>query len=123
MRTGAGTILEWVPDLSALPSRKLCGKLATRAKTQTIKEELTTLSKKPDAYEEQVVKTQLSLAELLVKYEGSWELSIGELCAIAKPLGPRFYSVSSSPAGAADPRLVTVSVGQVQYTTPTGRVH
>jgi len=63
------------------------------------------------------------LAEVLKRCSGQLALTLGELCALAKPLGSRYYSVSSSPAGAADPRLVTVSVGQVEYRTGTGRLH
>ena len=42
--------------------------------------------------------------------------------AIAKPMAMRRYSVSSSPlAPGADPNVVTVTVGQVKFTTGTGR--
>eukprot|EP00930_Biecheleria_cincta_P102097 TRINITY_DN93779_c0_g1_i1.p1 TRINITY_DN93779_c0_g1~~TRINITY_DN93779_c0_g1_i1.p1 ORF type:complete len:249 (+),score=50.99 TRINITY_DN93779_c0_g1_i1:198-944(+) len=46
-----------------------------------------------------------------------------ELTMIAKNLQPRRYSVSSSPEGMADKNQVTVTVGQLEFVTGTGRLH
>jgi len=124
-RVEAHVVLEWVPDLAAPPGRKVLASLAAAvaATDAEIAAELRALSEDTALHAEKVVKPQLSLAELLQRYKGRLTISFGAFCAIVKPLGPRYYSVSSSPAGAKDPKLVTVSVGQVEFTTGSGRVH
>eukprot|EP00913_Durusdinium_trenchii_P002726 g2522.t1 len=77
-----------------------------------------------EKYKAKVSSLNLSLAELLYKFKGQFNCSLGEFVAIAKSLAIRRYSVSSSPsAPGADPNVVTITVGQVKFTTGTGRVH
>lgn len=120
--TTAELVLQYIPDLSAVPGKKCCQQLAKRA-TGDAAEALKLFATDPDAYQQAIAQPQLSLAELLFKFQGQLDLTIGELCVLAKPLTPRFYSVSSSPEGAADPKIVTVTVAQVEFTTGSGRVH
>lgn len=47
-------------------------------------------------------------------------MKLGEFVAMAKSTSLRRYSVSSSPS--LDPEKVTVTVGQVRFTTGTGRL-
>jgi len=85
--------------------------------------QLRALQADANAYSEKVASPKLSLAELLQQHKGAWKLTVGELAAHAKLLQSRYYSVSSSPAGTKDKRVVTLSVGQVEFTTGTGRLH
>lgn len=58
-----------------------------------------------------------------LRFKGQFNCSLGEFVAIAKSLAIRRYSVSSSPsAPGADPNVVTITVGQVKFTTGTGRL-
>lgn len=115
-------VLEWFPDLAAVPARKVLARLAESARGDA-SQALQLWASDPEAYSSEVSGPQLSLAEVLHLHRGSWGLTLGRLCAVAKPLAPRYYSISSSPAGALEPRDVTVSVGQVEFQTGTGRHH
>ena len=65
----------------------------------------------------------VSLGYVQLRFKGQFEdVQLGEFVAIAKPMAMRRYSVSSSPlAPGADPNVVTATVGQVKFTTGTGR--
>uniref|UniRef100_A0A7S4QGU7 NADPH--hemoprotein reductase n=1 Tax=Alexandrium monilatum TaxID=311494 RepID=A0A7S4QGU7_9DINO len=123
IRFTATMVATWIPDLTAVPSRKVVSRLAHRVRSEEVRDELRALVGDAKLFKDSVDAAGVSLAELLQRFGGRLGITIGELCAVAKPLSWRFYSISSSPAGAADPRLVTLSVGQVNYTTGTGRVH
>ncbi|CAK9092542.1 Bifunctional cytochrome P450/NADPH--P450 reductase 2 (CYP102A3) (Fatty acid hydroxylase CypB) (Flavocytochrome P450 102A3) [Includes: Cytochrome P450 102A3 [Durusdinium trenchii] len=117
-------VMQWFPDLASTPDRKICGLLAERVTSAEAKEELQSLAKDAEKYKAKVSSLNLSLAELLYKFKGQFNCSLGEFVAIAKSLAIRRYSVSSSPsAPGADPNVVTITVGQVKFTTGTGRVH
>jgi cytochrome P450/NADPH-cytochrome P450 reductase len=119
----AELFMQWVPDLAAVPSKKTVGWLAGKLTQESACQQLRALEADAKAYGEKVASPKLSLAELLQQHKGAWNLTIGELAAHVKLLQSRYYSVSSSPAGAKDKRVVTLSVGQVEFTTGTGRLH
>ena len=118
----AGLVLRYFPDLASPPGRKACAALAQLAKSPA-KDELTLLGSDAEQHKLKVTSIQLSLAELIHKYRAELECQVGDILMIAKPLAPRRYSVSSNPESLQDKRFVTVTVGQVVYTTGTGRVH
>lgn len=117
----ASLVVQYIPDLAAVPSRKICRRLAHYANDTEAQEELLALSKDTELYKEKVTSLVLSLAELLERYKDKISLTIGQLVVLAKALTPRRYSVSSSPG--KEQELLTVSVAQVQFTTGTGRMH
>ena len=119
----AGLVLQYFPDLASPPGRKACKALAELATNPEAKEELQLLGKCAEQHKAKVASVGLSLAELIQSYEGKLQCEVGDILMIAKPLAPRRYSVSSNPESLQDKRLVTVTVGQVEYTTGTGRLH
>lgn len=119
----ARLVAEWVPDLAAAPARKVCTRLARYAATPDAKQELLALGTDATLYKETVSSPGLSLTELLQRFKGKMKLTLGELVMIAKNLQPRRYSVSSSPEAMTNKNEVTVSVGQLEFVTGTGRVH
>ena len=121
----AQLVMQWFPDLASSPDRKVCGYLANKVTDANAQEELRSLAKDAEKYKAKVSSLNLSLAELLHRFKGQFEdVQLGEFVAIAKPMAMRRYSVSSSPlAPGADPNVVTATVGQVKFTTGTGRVH
>mmetsp|Transcript_77557 Transcript_77557/g.136845 ORF Transcript_77557/g.136845 Transcript_77557/m.136845 type:complete len:1320 (-) Transcript_77557:350-4309(-) len=123
MHVTAGLVLEWVPDLAAVPGRKLCTRLAHYVTSAEARDELLALGSDAALHKEKVAGPKMSLAELLQRFSGQLQMTIGDLVVLAKDLTPRRYSVSSSPEAMADRRLVTVTVGQVEFTTGTGRKH
>eukprot|EP00933_Yihiella_yeosuensis_P050527 TRINITY_DN4832_c1_g1_i1.p1 TRINITY_DN4832_c1_g1~~TRINITY_DN4832_c1_g1_i1.p1 ORF type:complete len:1333 (-),score=305.99 TRINITY_DN4832_c1_g1_i1:372-4370(-) len=123
MNVTAELVLAYVPDLAGAPSRKVCKRLARYACDAAAKEELLSLGGNPELHKEKISGTAVSFAELLQRYKGRLNLSIGQLTAVAKPLALRRYSVSSSPDFGDDSRLVTATVAQVEFTTGTGRLH
>jgi len=119
----AELFMQWIPDLAAVPNRKTIGWLAGKLTDESARGQLRALGADAKAYSEKVASPKLSLAEVLQQHKGAWSLAIGELAAHAKLLQSRYYSVSSSPAGAKDKRIVTLSVGQLEFKTGTGRLH
>jgi len=116
-------VLQYFPDLASPPGRKACMALAQLATSPETKEELTTLGTDAEQHKAKVASVGLSLAEMLYKFKDTMKCHIGDLVMIAKPIAPRRYSVSSNPGSMTDKRLVTVTVGQLKYTTGTGRLH
>ncbi|CAJ1402651.1 unnamed protein product [Effrenium voratum] len=113
--------LQWFPNLAASPDRKICAKLARFVDPNSPEAaELKALAD-PETHKTKVAQLGLSLAELVHRFKGKLTCTLGELVAIAQPLTPRRYSISSSPD--KDKRLVTCTVGQVKFTTGTGRLH
>jgi len=62
----------------------------------------------------------VTVIELLAQF-GSITLSLAELLAAIPPLKPRYYSISSSPRATSG--HVSITVGVVRGTSPTGRLH
>jgi len=117
-------VMQWFPDLAVSPDRKVLAWLAEKAISPEAQEELRSLAKDAEKYKAKVSSLNVSLAEVLHKFKGFADVQLGEFLALAKSIGTRRYSVSSSPlAPGADPSTVTVTVGQVKFTTGTGRVH
>eukprot|EP00442_Polarella_glacialis_P051737 CAMPEP_0115155730 /NCGR_PEP_ID=MMETSP0227-20121206/68055_1 /TAXON_ID=89957 /ORGANISM="Polarella glacialis, Strain CCMP 1383" /LENGTH=1158 /DNA_ID=CAMNT_0002566835 /DNA_START=113 /DNA_END=3586 /DNA_ORIENTATION=+ len=99
MRVPACLVLEWVPDLASPPSRKVCASLARRAVSAGAKEELMLLGMDSEVYKQRVAGPSLSLAELLQRYKGQLNMSLGQLVALAKPLAPMLGHCDSRPSG------------------------
>eukprot|EP00435_Cladocopium_sp_Y103_P021944 s943_g5.t1 len=133
MHITAELVMQWFPDLASSPDRKVLAWLADKAIASEAKEELRSMAKDTstghlptdaEKYKAKVSSLNVSLAEILHKFKGFADVQLGEFVAIAKPMAMRRYSVSSSPlAPGADPNVVTATVGQVKFTTGTGRVH
>jgi len=119
----AGLVLQYFPDLASPPGRKACAALAQLATNPVARDELVLLGSDAEQHKMKVASVGLSLAELMHSFKGKLECQIGDILVIAKPLAPRRYSVSSNPESLQDKRFVTVTVGQVKFTTGTGRVH
>eukprot|EP00437_Effrenium_voratum_P004240 CAMPEP_0181426372 /NCGR_PEP_ID=MMETSP1110-20121109/15629_1 /TAXON_ID=174948 /ORGANISM="Symbiodinium sp., Strain CCMP421" /LENGTH=1318 /DNA_ID=CAMNT_0023549565 /DNA_START=78 /DNA_END=4034 /DNA_ORIENTATION=+ len=119
----AGLVLQYFPDLASPPGRKACAALAQLATNPAARDELVLLGSDAEHHKLKVASVGLSLAELIHGFKGNLECQIGDILVIAKPLAPRRYSVSSNPESLQDKRFVTVTVGQVKFTTGTGRVH
>ncbi|CAL1146957.1 unnamed protein product [Cladocopium goreaui] len=124
MHITAQLLMQFFPDLASSPDRKVLAWLADKAISVEAKEELRSMAKDAEKYKAKVSSLNVSLAEILHKFKGFADVQLGEFVAIAKPMAMRRYSVSSSPlAPGADPNVVTATVGQVKFTTGTGRVH
>lgn len=113
----------WVPDLAGVPSRKVLGWMACKLADEDARSELGALASDAKQYSEKVAAPRLSLVEVLQRYKGGWRMSLGEFAANVKSIQARYYSISSSPAGTEDKKQVTLSVGQVSFSTGTGRLH
>lgn len=118
----AELVVGWFPDLAAVPSRKVLTLLSRVTADGEAASTLQTWGSDAEAYKQSVAAPKLCVAEILARYSGKWSMSLGQLCSIVKPIAPRYYSISSSPS-TSTPLNVTVTVGQVQFTTTTGRLH
>lgn len=117
----ARDVMGFFPDLAAPPSKKCVAKIAEHASgCPKAIAELAALSK--DAERFSATMADVSLAELLARYRGRVQLDLGLFVALAKPMAPRFYSISSSPSSPSDD-VLTLTVARVSYVTKTGRVH
>ncbi|PRP80210.1 cytochrome P450, partial [Planoprotostelium fungivorum] len=73
-----------------------------------------------DAYEKEIVKNGINVVELLSQLPDV-KIPLGVLLGVLPTLKKRSYSISSSPK--RDSSKLTLSVGQVFFTTATGREH
>ncbi|PRP78201.1 cytochrome P450 / NADPH-ferrihemoprotein reductase [Planoprotostelium fungivorum] len=73
-----------------------------------------------EAYEKEIVKNGINVVELLSQLPDV-KIPLGVLLGVLPTLKKRSYSISSSPK--RDSSKLTLSVGQVFFTTATGREH
>jgi sulfite reductase alpha subunit-like flavoprotein len=112
-------LLAYLADLSAPPTRKLVAQLAESCAVPSEAAALRQLATE-EGYATGVTATKLTLVELLIQFRGA-KMTLSELLNALPRLAPRYYSISSSPL--ADPRRCSITVGLVNWTTPTGRAH
>eukprot|EP00877_Chromochloris_zofingiensis_P012868 jgi/Chrzof1/7835/Cz02g38090.t1 len=111
--------LTWLADLSAVPSKRVVAALADSCECPPEKRKLADYATE-DGYKKKVLGPKLTLIELLATFSSS-PMTLPTLLNLLPRLAPRYYSISSSPLAAKN--NCTVTVGLVEYTTPTGRVH
>eukprot|EP01087_Luapelamoeba_hula_P000549 TRINITY_DN10415_c0_g1_i1.p1 TRINITY_DN10415_c0_g1~~TRINITY_DN10415_c0_g1_i1.p1 ORF type:complete len:1175 (+),score=182.21 TRINITY_DN10415_c0_g1_i1:42-3566(+) len=111
-------------NISGVPSRTLLTMLAQFASDESESEQLRELGSDFEEgaklYNETVVQPQLTIACVLNRFT-SVSLPFAQFLATVHTITPRFYSISSSPLHS--PLSVHLSVGIVEYTTPSQRVH
>ena len=118
----ARTCMAFFADLASPPSKACLAKIAEHAAgCPKAIAELAALAQDGARYNETVGNA--SMAEVLSRYRGRLQLPLGLFVALVKPMAPRFYSISSSPAALSRPTLLTLTVARVSYTTKTGRIH
>ncbi len=113
----AQLVLTWCVELQHTVPRAQLAILADKATCPPEKKALEAMA---TAYDTDVLKPKRTLLELLDAHR-SVQLTLAELLTLLPPLRPRYYSISSSPRVAAG--RVSVTVGVVKGTTPTGRLH
>eukprot|EP00877_Chromochloris_zofingiensis_P012867 jgi/Chrzof1/7834/Cz02g38070.t1 len=111
--------LTWLPDLSAVPSKRVVAALADSCECPPEKRKLADCTTE-EGYKKKVLAPKLTLIELLSTFR-SVPMTLPTLLNLLPRLAPRYYSISSSPLAAKN--QCTVTVGLVEYTTLTGRVH
>lgn len=111
--------LTWLVDLAAVPSKRTVSLLAEGCPCPPEAAALRQLATE-DGYKEKVSGMRLTLVELLGQFQ-SLSVSLDQLANLLPRMGPRYYSISSSPL--ARPGTCSISVGLVAFTTPSGRPH
>jgi len=112
-------VLTWLVDLAAVPSKRTVAALAELCPCPPEAAKLRDMATE-EGYKAQVGSKRLTLVELLCAFR-SVPVDLQSLANMLPRLGPRYYSISSSPL--ARPGTCSITVGKVMYTSPTGRVH
>ncbi|KAF8059389.1 cypD [Scenedesmus sp. PABB004] len=115
----ATTALTWLVDLAAVPTRRTIVALAEACPCPPEAAALKELADEA-TYKDKVGGQRLTLVELLSRFR-SVPVNLGAIANMLPRMGPRYYSISSSPL--ARPGTASISVGRVAFTTPTGRPH
>eukprot|EP00882_Tetradesmus_deserticola_P007733 GHRQ01008143.1.p1 GENE.GHRQ01008143.1~~GHRQ01008143.1.p1 ORF type:complete len:487 (+),score=250.54 GHRQ01008143.1:1459-2919(+) len=115
----SATVLTWLVDLAAVPTKRSVSLLAEGCGCPPEAAKLRQLATE-EGYKEKVLGTRLTLVELLSQFQ-SVSMSLEQLANLLPRMGPRYYSISSSPL--ARPGTCSISVGRVSFTTPSGRQH
>ncbi|WIA11150.1 hypothetical protein OEZ85_011289 [Tetradesmus obliquus] len=117
-------VLAWLVDLSALPPMRLVAALAAECPCPPEAAALQRMATEA-CYKEQVLGQQLTLLELLARHRSllAAGLDLPRLAGLLPRLAPRYYSISSSPAGPAGPQRASITVALVEFSSPTGRLH
>ncbi|TLS38663.1 bifunctional cytochrome P450/NADPH--P450 reductase [Pseudalkalibacillus caeni] len=95
-------------DVQEAATREQIRELAASTVCPPHKKELEQLTEE-GIYQETILKTRVSMLDLLEKYEAC-ELSFERFLELLPPLKPRYYSISSSPQVAEDHLSITVGV-------------
>eukprot|EP00775_Hariotina_reticulata_P009541 gene9541-9705_t len=113
------TALAWLVDLAALPSKRIIAALAESCPCPPEAQKLKQMATE-EGYKEKVIAQRLTVVELLLQFR-SVPIDLQQLANLLPRLAPRYYSISSSPL--ARPGTCSISVGLVNFVTPTGRHH
>eukprot|EP00878_Enallax_costatus_P002291 GHUV01002466.1.p1 GENE.GHUV01002466.1~~GHUV01002466.1.p1 ORF type:complete len:1154 (+),score=313.19 GHUV01002466.1:119-3580(+) len=116
----ASQVLTWLVDLAAVPTRRNLGLLAESCPCPPEASQLRQLATDEALYKERISSKRMTLLELLEHFRSA-AVSLGELVSLLPRMGPRYYSISSSPL--ANHNSCSISVSKVTFTTPTGRIH
>lgn len=113
-----GVLLGRYVELSAPASKRALKALADKTRCPPEKQKLLALA--GDEYEQEIVGKRLSLLELLEEF-AACELGFAEFLALAPPLRPRRYSISSSPRVSSDRCALTVALVDAPAWSGKGR--
>lgn len=113
-----GTLLTHYVELQEVATRHQIEILAGYAESASQAEELKSLAASAERYTNEVLKPRNSLVDLLEMYP-SVRLPFAHYLELVSALKPRYYSISSSPAGSG--RILSVTIGVVDAAHRNGR--
>lgn len=106
-------------DLSIVPTKRVISVLADMCPCPPEAAALRALATEEE-YKKKIAGRRLTIIELLLQYR-SVPITINGLVSMLPRMAPRYYSISSSPL--TRPGTASITVGRVEFTTPSGRVH